>query len=116
MVFIFIPLALLVLGLIIYFALSPRSSFPVKIAALAALGLIVLSIILSLGLIFLVRASGPGDPQAEYVVPVEQPLPRSGSLLMPLVFTLLMLVLLGLIVVISLRDRKKEGAKDRPVA
>jgi hypothetical protein len=116
MLFIFIPLALLVLGVIVYFALSPRSPPPVKIAALAALGLIVLSIIVSLGFVFLVRAPGPDDPQGEYMAPADQPLPRSGSLLALLFFAFLMLVLLGVIIVISLRERKKEGEKDRLAA
>ncbi|MDR2158560.1 MAG: hypothetical protein LBP23_00665 [Treponema sp.] len=116
MFFIFIPLALLVLGGIIYFALSPTSSLPVRIAALAALGLIVLSIIVSLGLIFLVRAPGPGDPQAEYPAPVEQGLPQNGSLPALLFFIFLMLALLGTVFVISLRKRKEDGAKDRLAA
>ena len=117
MFIVFISLALLVPGIVIYFALSPRSSFPVKIAALTALGLIVLSIIVSLGLIFLVRSSGPGDLRAEYTVPVEQSPPRDGGLLIPFIFTLLMLALLGLIVIISLRrDRKKDGTMERRAA
>jgi amino acid transporter len=116
MLVIFIFFALLVLGVIIYFAVSPRSPLPVRIAALAALGLSVLSVVVSLALIFLVRGAGPGDPDVEYIVPVEKTPPQSSDLLVLLFFTILMLVLLGVVIVISLRDRKKVREKERAAA
>ena len=100
------------LGLIIYFAVSPKSSRLLKRTALAALGLIGLS--LGVCGIFLIK--GPSNSPEIVPLPVfEESTPpvRSSNTLMIIVFFLIFLFVLGLIIFLSLRGQRKKGEEPK---
>jgi len=104
-----IILSLGLLGLIIYFAVSPKSSRLLRIAALIALGIIGLSIIIA-GF-FLIR--GPVEPEVVIPFPVfedasPQPV-KNTNLIVTIIFLAALLLILGATTYISLK-----GQKDKP--
>jgi cytochrome bd-type quinol oxidase subunit 1 len=102
-----IPVALVLLGLIAWIALSKKSSPAIRRTAVGALILIGLSVILSLILIFsgpkTAVVSGPGTYSSEPAVPANPP---SYSIVFFLAF---LLSLLTLIIFFALRKEKKTG-------
>jgi len=97
------------LGLIIYFAVSRKSSRHLKLAAFIALGLIVLALVVA-GF-FLI--AGPGESAHEIPLPVfqEGTVPVEDSNIVEVViFLVIFLLILGFIIASALRkQRKKEG-------
>ncbi|MHB9291544.1 hypothetical protein Holit_00622 [Hollandina sp. SP2] len=106
------PLILVSLGLfilIVYFALSKRSSLLIKRTAVIALILIGLAVAVSLYLIFSEPAVtlSPGLPTE---IPPDKPVPVKGVTSTPiLVGAILLLLFITLIVYISLRDQHRKG-------
>jgi heme A synthase len=94
------------LGIIIYFALSPRSEKWVKRAAAAALGLISLAIMVCLIMII----AGPREKETPVftglpsAVPVK---PESGNTVYILSFGMAMLLFLGIVIFVSLRNQRR---------
>jgi uncharacterized membrane protein HdeD (DUF308 family) len=97
-----------VLALIIYFAFSSRSSAALRRAALIALAVIGLSLGTSAVLIVLLSQSsaGPGMVYSEEE-PVDAVPSRNADLTVVLVVLGLLLLFVGLIVFIALKDRGK---------
>ena len=102
------------LGLIIYYVFSPKSSRFLKLAALIALGLIGLS--LGVSSVFLIL-NGFEQSQEEARLPVflgipEEP-PEKGNVVEILIFAAILLFILGLITVVAIKDnrKRKEEAK-----
>ena len=96
------------LGVIIYFAVSPKSSRLLRLSSLIALGLIGLS--LGVCGIFLIR--GPGEEAADAFVPVfqETSSPSKSSNAGPIVaFLVIFAAIMALIVFLALRDQRKKG-------
>ena len=101
------------LGLIIYFAVSPKSSRLLKLAAVVALGLIGLSI--AICGFFLIR--GPSEGNDPLPLPVFQdasPKPvKNNNVIVMLVFLAVLLFILGASIYVSLRDQKKAGKEPK---
>ena len=101
------------LGLIIYFAISPKSSKLLKISAIAALALIALSIGICLFLII----KGPSQDTAAIALPVFQDTPTkpASKTNIPaiVIFVVILLAISGLIIVGIRRDKHETS---EPVA
>ena len=106
MLFIIVPLSVLLLGVIVYFALSPRSSKGLRLAARGALGAIMLSIVICVIII-----AGAGTAGDEPVMPdflaVEAPQPPAGSNSFAVVLlAIFLLAFLGVVIFLSMKERK----------
>ncbi|MDR2029231.1 MAG: hypothetical protein LBP93_06815 [Treponema sp.] len=112
MFFVIIPLALGFLGIIIYFALSKESSRVVRLAALIALGAVILSVLVC-GIIVIL---GPGESGEEPVMPdflaTEQPeAPAATNTFVLVIVILFLLLFLGMVVFLSLKEQRKTGER-----
>ena len=98
------------LGLIIYFAVSPKSSRLLKLTAIIALGLIGLTI--GVCGFFLIRGPSQGsDPVPLPVFQESSPKPvKNNNIVVMLIFMGVLLLILGASIFISLRDQKKTRA------
>jgi len=98
------------LGLIIYFAFSPKSSRQLKRAAFIALGLIALALIIS-G-IFLIL--GPGDTAGHIPIPGFHEPPaqeaENSIALELIIFILVFLFVMGLIIYSAYKEQHKKSA------
>jgi cbb3-type cytochrome oxidase subunit 3 len=99
----FLPAAIFLL--ILYFALSKKSTSPVKKAALITLGILILSVIISLFLIF----SEPGGavPGTIESVPNAPVKPNNANIPALIVFIFFFLFFLGIIIFVLLRERRE---------
>jgi hypothetical protein len=109
MLFVIIPLSVILLGLIVYYALSPRSSKILRLSALGALGAIMLSIVICVIIIF----AGPGGndepvmPDFFAAEPIQDaPKDDFTFLVLPAV---LLLAFLGTVIFFAMRERKQRG-------
>jgi cytochrome c oxidase assembly factor CtaG len=110
--FILIPLGFVMLAAVIYLALSKQSSFTIRIAALIALGVMILSVIISLFIIFLdLGAAKPEGPFLPFVeqVPVQQP---KGNFLALVGFVLFLIALFVVVFFLSLKEHRKAAGKE----
>ena len=101
-------LSLAIMGLIIYFAVSPGSSRLLKRSALIALGVIAVS----LGVCGIILIRGSGKEKADFVLPglIEAaPNAKSGNIAALIVFLATILFIISLIVLIPLREKRKKG-------
>jgi multisubunit Na+/H+ antiporter MnhB subunit len=100
--------SLALLAVIIRFALSPQTEKPVKLAALIALAVIGLSIVACLVMVF----SGPGKTEEEQVfagLPLAEPVAVANSNRGYLLAVgIIMLLFVGLIIFLSLREKRKK--------
>jgi hypothetical protein len=107
MLFTVIPVAVIILGAMIYLALSKKTGPAIRIAALIALGLMVVSVIVCLVLAF---TGGPAVSTGP-ILPVIEPhekLPAAGSNLAVLFgLIVFLLALFILVAILSLRERKR---------
>ena len=95
------------LGLIIYFAVSSKSSRLLKLSALNALGLIALSIAVC-GVFLII---GPSEKTTEVTLPVfsdSAPQTKGSNIAAFIVFLVTVLFIVGLIIFIPMRDRRKK--------
>jgi len=100
-------LSVALLGLIIYFAVSSRSSRLLKLSALIALGLIGLSVLICGVFLFI----GPSQKASDLVLPAfleEGPKARSGNLMALVVFLITVLFIVSLIIFIPMREKRKK--------
>ncbi|MDR2478410.1 MAG: hypothetical protein LBD48_03750 [Treponema sp.] len=106
MLFIVIPLGIVILAGISYVAISRKSGFMLRIAALAALGVMIISVVICLLLVFGFGAA-PKTAALPDAPPPENPLP-AGSGSAALVFFIVFLVALFLVVfLLSMREQRK---------
>jgi hypothetical protein len=110
MSFLVFPLALIPLGAIMYAALSKKSGSRTRIAALIALGLMLLSVIVCAILIFggspLVKADGPAPvnlPPGKTVAP-------GSDLWIILGFIAFLILLFVVVAILSFRERRRQKA------
>ena len=98
------------LGTIIFFAFSTKSSRLLKLAALVALGLIGLSI----GICAIFLIIGPSEKSDEFTLPIfsdaPQPPPQHTNIVESIVFFAIFVGIMGLITVLAIRDHRKKGA------
>jgi ABC-type Fe3+-siderophore transport system permease subunit len=96
------------LGLIIYFAFSPKSSRTLKLSALVALGLIALTV--GICSVFLIK--GPADNTEEILLPIFQETassPKKDNA--PIfIFLIILALILGLILFLAFRDQRLRAA------
>ena len=105
------------LGLIIYFAFSPKSSKLLRRVAIIALVLIGLS--LGICSIFLIMgpSKDPGDIPLPPFLNTPKAAPKKGNLVEILVFLVILALIMALIIVLVSRDHKKkaeEAKKPKP--
>ena len=108
-----IILSLGLLGVIIYYAVSSKSSRLLKLSALGALGLIVVS----LGVASIIIALSGDDDAGEAYVPIfvdapEKPPERTNTVEM-VIFLVILAAMMCLIAVIASRDRKKRLEEEK---
>ena len=102
-------LGLVIFGAMMYMALSKKSTFKIRIAALIALGLMILTTIASLILIFTVPvAPTDGLIPLDTELPVKQPR-TVGNSLMIFGFILFLVILFVLVLILFLRDQKRRS-------
>jgi len=101
------------LGLIIYFIVSSKSSRLLRLAALIALGFIGLSI----GVCGILLILGPKKEQADIVLPVfldaAPPAKSGGNFAAILVFLVLFLLIVGITIFLSLRNQGKNKEEEK---
>ena len=98
------------LGLIVYFAFSPKSSRFLKLAALIALGLIGLSLGIAVVFILLGFGEGSGDVPLPFSLDAPQnPVQRSSNIAELLVFLAILFSVLFLIIIRARRRPPEKG-------
>ena len=98
---------------VIYMAISRKSSFKIRIAALGALALMVVTVIICLVLFFKSKAT-PQYLILPDMLPSDMPPPSNNS---PVTMIMLIVFLIGLFVAIfflSLREQRRAGGKEEP--
>jgi hypothetical protein len=108
MLYVIIPLSVVLLGVIVYFALSRNSSKTLRLCALAALGAIILSVLICVIIIF----ANAELVSAEPVMPdflATEPLPAApkGNFLALFLLAVFIVVFLGVVIFLSLRERRQ---------
>ena len=120
MIVVLVIFSLGLLGLIIFFAVSPKSSRLLRLSAIIALGAICLSIIICGIIIFI----GPAQDPRVVPLPVfpDSPAPaeESRNRVADIIIPVALLLLLGLVIVKASRDQRKmpaekKAAVSRPV-
>jgi cytochrome bd-type quinol oxidase subunit 1 len=110
MLLVMVPLALILLGLVVYFAFSKKTGRMLRIAAFAALIVLLVSVLISLAFIFGIIGAGAGRAPVLADIPVEEAIPASGDTAIFLAFVVFILVLLTVIVVSLTREQRRKGA------
>jgi len=109
-----VVLGVVVFAGVIYLAVSKKSDFKVRLAALIALGLMVLTVIVSIILIFGVAVGEPDATVWLDMPPPDTPPqtgPNNNALWMFIVF---LLVMFFLVLILSLREqRRKEKMENK---
>jgi cytochrome bd-type quinol oxidase subunit 2 len=101
-----IPLALVFLGFIVYLALSKKSSPLVRLAAIIALAVIILAIIVCMIIIFSAQGAEPGAEPVDFIT--DEPVaPASNNYFSVIFFLVFIIVLLGIVLILSLREQRK---------
>jgi TRAP-type C4-dicarboxylate transport system permease small subunit len=114
----FMPLAVVSLGAIVYVALSKKTGPRTRIAALVALGVMILSVIVCLVIIFGGAAVVGGDTVTPLDLPAEKAAPPGNDLWVLLAFVIFLIVLFVVVAILSLREQRraknaKQGAGPR---
>jgi hypothetical protein len=109
MLFVIIPLSAALLGVIIYFALSPKSSKALRVTALIALGVIILSMLVCLIIIIAGLGSTGKEPvMPDFLAQEAPPAAAQGNFFILFLLAAFLLVFLGVVVFLSLRERKRQ--------
>jgi amino acid transporter len=102
------------LGIIIYLALSPKSSKLLKLSAFIALGLIVIAV----GICAIFLVIGPSEDTGVINFPVfddSPPAPtRNVNIVETLIFAAIFLIIMGFIIYLGLRERRRKGMVQKP--
>lgn len=107
MLFVIIPLSVVLLGVIVYFALSPRSSKMLRLSALGALGAIMLSVVICVIIIAVGMETANEEPVMPDFLAAEPPQAAAeGNLAALFILAAFLLALLGTIIFLSLRERR----------
>jgi hypothetical protein len=108
--FILIPLGFVMLAAVIYLAVSKKSTFKIRIAALIALAVMLLSVMVSIFVIFFgVGAAKPEGPLLPFVDPSPEPVKTGNNFLVLVGFILFMIALFVVVFVMSIREQRKSG-------
>jgi cbb3-type cytochrome oxidase subunit 3 len=102
-------LSLGLLGLIVFFFFSKKSSPALKRAALGALAAIVLSLAVSGFIIIRGSAASEAELYLPVVTAADQPPVKGANITGLLVFLVILVALLGVIIYLGMRDQKKKA-------
>jgi hypothetical protein len=112
MLYVFIPLAAIFLGVIVFFAVSKKTEPVLRLAAIIALGVITLAVAVCLIIIFAESGSVPVEPEPGDFLPDDSPKPKAGGLpWMIIIFTIILLGFLGFVIYLALKEQKLQGKK-----
>jgi cytochrome bd-type quinol oxidase subunit 2 len=109
--FILIPVGFIILGGIIFMAVWTKSDFKVRIAALTALALMILTVIICLFLVFFSGKPVEDVPVVYDPNPLPPPPASSGNIFILLGFILFLIVLFVVVLLISLRENRKRNSE-----
>ena len=100
-------LSLGLLGVIIYFAISPKSSRILKISAIAALSVIGISLLVC-GILII---RGPSQDPAAVPFPVlaDTPAPARKNNLADIIILAVMLLIVGFVIILAIRQKPKKA-------
>jgi len=109
-------LGIVIMGGVMYLAVSKKSPFKVRVAALGALAVMIVSVIVCV-VVYFTHAKGPQQLILPDMMPSEMPPPQSGA--SPVTMIMLSLFLVALFIVIFImamkEQRRAEGKEERPV-
>jgi len=106
-------LALAMLAGVAYMAIAPKSSFKLRIAALGALGvMVVTAIICSLVIFKTHRVVTVIDPEQVYL-DVPPPVKENNNIASIVMFILFLVAVFVLVLVFSLREQKRAGMEEK---
>ena len=108
MIVILAVLGVIILCVMVYLALSKKTSFWLRIAALIALGLMILAVIISLIFIFF---GGASVTNVQVITDVETPPVQAqpaGNNLLNFIFILVLIGFFALIMILSLRETRRK--------
>ena len=106
MLFIGVLIGIIIMGAVIYMALNKKSSFSVRVASLAALALMILTIIICLFLIFTDNRV-PVDESVVIVGAVQETREKDkNSILLPMIFFIIMAAIFIIIAFLSMKDQR----------
>jgi hypothetical protein len=109
MLYVIVPLSAALLGVIIYFALSRSSSRTLRLTALAALGLIILSVLICIIIIFVNTEFAGDEPvMPDFLSAEPPPAAPKGNFLVLFLLAVLIVAFLGTVIFLSLRERRRQ--------
>jgi amino acid transporter len=107
MLFITVPLSVVLLGIIVYFALSRSSSKILRLTALAALGAIILSVLICVIIILANTKFTGGDPvMPDFLAGETPPAGPQENFLILFLLAVFIVVSLGVVIFLSMRERR----------
>jgi amino acid transporter len=116
MLYVFIPLALIFLGVIVFFAVSKKTEPRLRLAAIIALGAIALAVMVCLILVFAGSSSIPVEPEPGDFLNDSSPGKKGGGLpWLLIIFIIILLGFLGIVIYLALKEQKRpeRGAHSR---
>jgi cytochrome bd-type quinol oxidase subunit 2 len=109
MLFVIIPLSVVLLGVIVYFALSRESSKALRLTALTALGAIILSVLICVIIIFAGMDFGAREPvMPDFLAAEPVPAAPRENFFTLFLLAIFIIAILGMVIVLSLRERKRQ--------
>ena len=100
---------------VVYLAVSPKSEFKVRVAALGALGLMVVSVIVCIIIYFKMGAT-PKQLILPDMMPSDMPPPETASPVSMIMLIIFMIALFVIIFILSLKEQKRVENKEVPPA
>jgi uncharacterized membrane protein YkvI len=100
-----IILSVIILSAISYLAISSKSSFKIKIAALAALAAMIITVIICLFRIFMTPAAVQVQTYPD--MPVPEVAPATPNTMTLILFVVILMVLFLVILFLSLREQRR---------
>ena len=104
---ILIPLGVIILVGIVFLAISKKTSPVMRIAALCALGLMVVTVIVCLFIVFGMETEGRSNSPVFSDTPAPAPPPSGPPVMQLLMFVIFMVALFVVVLILSLRERKR---------
>jgi membrane protein DedA with SNARE-associated domain len=108
MLFVISPLSIVLLGMIVYFALSRQSSRALRLTAMAALGFIILAVLICVIIIFANMGFTSREPVIPDFLAAEPPPPPKENFLALFLLAFFLIAFLGVVIILSLRERKRQ--------
>jgi len=107
-----ITVCVILLSVIIYLAVSRRSSFQIRIAALIALAVMITTVIISLFRIFMAPSAAAAKAPPYPDMPAPPPAPPPNPMAMVLV-VVIMVALFLVILFLSIREQRRVSSEDK---